>query len=692
MKTIGCFVLLLSQVFLLAQTVALPKKTGWHILKNGQETKLSDQYLFIGSFDTQGLAVFLKCNSSGVLDDKGSILYQSDKPIRALGDGCFYLDEQELLLFGKSSLESHKVKFAEVSSNWIFARIEFEQVVFNKISKAKFHIGFNGTKEIGNHLVVDKQSWYYLYDPKGQLLDSTDVESFEDIVTRPSYHKYQQHTSGDYLVWFTPRHKCLILSDKYVFLPEALQISDFCDFIEVREKKYTHLYDIRTGNKMLSSLGDYLRPTFGNVFLFRRDNLYGLMDPRGKTLIPSKYSSIQVFQQYILVEENNLSGIYNREYKLVVPCKYSRIEPKFNFYFTNRNYRKGLISRQTNREILEPVYDEILIQGNIIKAQLGSRMLVYEFNSQHEIVKEYAINNVVILDNSSLKDAKIDFDSRLFQIGWFYEIKTVKSGDGSDIVRLLWQLKDGRDSILSKTKFNNLRYLHNAPIVLNKIIPQAEDEFKTQYGAISNTNGKQLVDFRIVDIDTLDFQVRNYARYLNLDGECGLINRNCQTKKYPYIDKGNQKFVRVCVSGKLIPGSKSRDTINVVSILNSDFNSSRFFAPRLIGNTSYNSYTIKNAQWNYLNNDGELLFQENFEYAFPFVGSTAIVKTKTGFGLVDSSGYVIEPIYRNIRQKIINQDTLYIVETHTDGAELFDFSNHVLNSLQINNSIKSFKR
>lgn len=684
-RAVLLFVVLLYVYSFQAQTVALPTKSGWVIHKSGTQKPISEPVLYIGVYDEYDYAPFTGFREMGVIDHNGTVLYRAKAKIQALDFGFFLVGENLLLHVHQGAIEEQEFNIIENREQWIHGELNGNIVLINKPSGMVIPLDTKRFKVVDNHAFVSEAFHNSLYAPNGQLLDTTRFMSSNAFEDFPSYCSELKHPSGDALLWFSPRKKMILQDGKTVDLGKSKRVVVFKNHLEVVENNRVSLYDLRRKKFTMTFAGEMLRPVGNDYLIFKANNKTGLLNASGKILIPAEFDEITMFKNYILVKKGRLSGLYDNEFKKVMDCNYTLIEPRYNFYFTQKFGGRGLVSRKTNQEILAPVYDQILIQGNKIKAWLGTQLRIFVIDDGHKILEEFVVNDVISVDKSTYIDARIDYDPRLHQIGWFHISRHVKNEDGTMIHRLLWGLKDEHDSVILNPKYARLRYVHDAPVTFYPLPEVEKKTYRYSFGAVSNTTGSVVPNLVIVDIDTNDFKYRKYARFSAPDERYGILKSNGEFKHYMYVDRGDEPIVRVCKRAEIIPLDRNHTGINYEPIINLDLNNSMTFLGRKFDKKFCSQLYFRDAQWNFINSEGDPIFQDDFDYAFPFVGRHAIVKAKTGYGVVDSIGYVIAPEYGNITRVFFNGDTLFLVEQKPQGATLFQFEFGVLKNLNIHN-------
>lgn len=684
-RVVWCLLIVLFTYGIAAQTVALPSKIGWVVHSQGEKNQVKETVLYVGLFDSRKLATFSGFREMGILNHKGEVLFRVGAKIDALDYGFFMVGDSILIQVVNDNLSKKAFRLMHNYEQWIIGVSGSQMIAINKPSGSKISMNALNHQVINDFLCFQVRETNYLYAPNGKLMDTTSNRSSNPFEISEDYCSDVRQVTGNVLIWFTPRLKLLLLDGNKVSLDKARRVAVLNGYVEIVEATKVHLLDLKTKRIAMTAQGEMLRPIGNNHILFRVNNKMGLLNGEGKVLIRAEYDNISLFKQYTLVRKGDFMGLFNQDFTKVLDCNFTKIEPRYNFYYTQKFSGRGLVSRKTNKEILAPVYDQILIKDNKIKAWLGNQLRIFVFDENHKIVDEFIVNNVVSVDKADYIDAKIDFDPRLFQIGWFHVSREVKNDKGSTIHRLLWGIKDERDSVILNPSVANVKYLHEAPITLFPL-PESDNKFyRHSFGGINNLNGKVVPKLVILDIDTNDFQSRNFARFSAPDFRHGILTRDCKFTLYPYIDRGDDAFLRVCRSGVFTFVDDKLADENCEPMISSNLNALEPYEGRLIDKKFVSHLLFDKAKWNFLNTEGQPVFDEDFEYAYPFVGKHAIVLTQTGFGVVDTSKFVIEPIYRSIKRVYYNGDTLFLVEQKPQGASLFQFSHGMLHNLRIHN-------
>lgn len=114
------------------------------------------------------------------------------------------------------------------------------------------------------------------------------------------------------------------------------------------KEKYDNSFEINSNHTMKVQNGEY----------------YGVIDSKGKEIIPIEYQSISTSQTGIsIVKKDNKYGLIDQEGKIIIPLKYEQINTFQDYgYKVKIGDKYGLVD-QNDKEILPIVYDSFFIAG-----------------------------------------------------------------------------------------------------------------------------------------------------------------------------------------------------------------------------------------------------------------------------------------------------------------------------------------
>ncbi len=133
------------------------------------------------------------------------------------------------------------------------------------------------------------------------------------------------------------------------------------------------------------------------VYLFKKENRYGVVDYLGNTLIKNKYDNLEFITNsklsgQFLTFEKGKSKIIDLKEKVVVESKDSIVQNFGNFWGIKINNKFGLINTKGNL-VLEPIYDSIYIWDYLQEKEDSPklRIVVNKKIGQYDCVTERVI-------------------------------------------------------------------------------------------------------------------------------------------------------------------------------------------------------------------------------------------------------------------------------------------------------------
>jgi hypothetical protein len=182
-------------------------------------------------------------------------------------------------------------------------------------------------------------------------------------------------------------------------------------FILEKNNKYSISKDSTKGNFTFDTI---CKSKFEDYLFTKQNNQWGIIDMKGKTIIPNEYDNINSACCYdnlngkdnFIVRKTNKVGIINYKNKIVIPIIYEKLTnwveygPKAHYVF--KNNKIGVIKH--NGEFMIPIkYDSLYYENNdIIKGKLNNKIGV--INSKNKIIIPFEYDKLII-----------DFDKYGFQ-------------------------------------------------------------------------------------------------------------------------------------------------------------------------------------------------------------------------------------------------------------------------------------
>ncbi len=648
----------------LINPLPIVKNGRWYLFDGQKEIQLPDTYTYVNTFDEQGTAFYSEGNNHGVIDKHGNEITKSIyKEIEQIGNGIY---KQSTLngyeLFTSDKLTSILCNWSKkIDDNWLVYFYDTTSYLLNTNWNKGIPIksSFDIQKSILNYLILQtNQNYYKLYDPKGKLIDSS-----EAIVKINENNFYYKGTQQQIYVdvngkWEVPKNV-----KNFIIYENTIKISiDNKTKIIFKNSKKT----------LIEAICDNIEKD-GENFKIIKGNTQGLIDKNGKILIPPIYDVFFKLPNGYFIYKNQLKGFMNLNFKEKIPCQFKEIyfDTKFIYTESYLGY-KGLINPINFEEILPAYYTKITIEENMIKAYGNDKLVIMQLNENQTVKNKVILDHVITL-TSPLNTNKFVYDRRLLSIGWYFDTISVFDKNHNWVkTDLRWGIKNNQDSILLKSSVRNPKFIENAPItfvksgvsdlkLFNNCFVQKEVNFYMLY---NHEIGKKAKSPAIFDIDTTDFINHDFARFLHQNGQ-GFYFRDHTVKLVNYIDPGENEFIRYCnfsASEKLTTTSKCKTPISIDDV---------YFNKQMI-NSNRNSFEFKDAKWNYLNKNGDSLFNEPFDFASNFYLNTAIVKGKKGWGLINKDSIVIPMIFSNIERVKEFGDTLFKVQLAQKGKLYFD--------------------
>jgi hypothetical protein len=658
----------------LGQIMPLIDGNKWVLKEGERRTMLPSSIHYVHSFDEQETAKVRTASGIALILKTGEIVLETRKNLDPIGFGHYIKGFDTLVFIHNNEVFQEKIKnFKKHEGNWI--SYQNDSMLINKNLKQQISIatkGLNFFSAMDEYLVLQQDQMFFLYTSKGELLDSI-FNMYRQFRFISGQGIIQLKDPADLLIWHSNAMSLFLLDGRLISLPndmDGFQIN-MDNTLAVCGNRKCSIYELEQGTQLFSTKADKINSCSKGLYTYTLDGKSGLIDKTGKILLPAKYDFLSLRNHYISVSNNRLTGILNKEFKEVVPCRYSRIQVGVNYYRTQLHQFHGLISRRNNKELLKPVYDQIVISENKIRAWSGSTMLILEIDSNHNVVNEIALTNVIPINIPLFIDAEDVYDPRLLEIGWFLEPSEIEDDKGNVKQVVRFGLKNETDSVIYTPKSSTPHYLHQAPFSLIVTKPANKQEPQI-LSPVFLESGRVNPKIAIREIDTSDFQYRGYARYVDNKEQFLIINSQGVTRQFEHIEPTKNEFLRVCKSGQTKPTNDCKEGMECSKFARVGFNQRQVYNARYIGKNLNTYYTVEDGLWNYLDQDGNDLFEQDFLYAEPFLKGTAIVRTETGYGVISKDSFLIAPIYSSIQRLAEYSDTLFMVKKLIGGSRYYD--------------------
>ena len=654
-----CFQLIGQQ---LTHPLPIVRNGRWYLFDGNKEIQLPITYTDVQPFDEKGIAIFSEGNNHGLIGIYGKEITKSIyNDLEQIGNGIYKQNTKA----GYELFTSDKK--TSILCNWS-QKMDEKWLVYS-YDTSIYLLNLNWEKGIPIHSTLDVQasilnylilkssnSNFQLFDPLGNLIDS--LPSKININENNFYFKGLN------------KHIYVDVFGKFDFPKNADNVYIYENSIKYSYLDKTKLIDKKSKKTIVEALYDNIEYEGDNYKIFKGKN-QGLMNKNGKILIQPIYDLFLKIPTGYFVFKNQLKGYLDSNYKEKIPCHFKEIHFEKNFIFTETFLGgKGLLQLQTFNEILPAFYSKLDIYDNYIKAYESDKLVILYLNEDKTIKSKVLLDHVMTIKRYN-NFSNFEYDHRLLSIGWYFDTVGVFNKNHQWVkTELKWGIKNSQDSVLMKPSVKNPIYVEDAPITLVRSGTSDINLFNN-YLAYKNINfysiynheiGKKIKHIAVFNFSMKDFKKGDYARFIHQTGE-GFYFRDHTIKLVDYIEPGDQAFVRYCnftEANKTFKKSKTAVTVDQI-----------YFDTILFKKDSQ-LFEFKNARWNYINKNGDSLFDEPFDYASNFYLNTAIVKGKKGWGLVNKDSIIIPLIYSNIERLKEFSDTIFKVEIAQKGTVYFD--------------------
>ncbi len=657
---------------LFAQQPLVGNKDGlWTIFQGANIVELPKTYIDVGNPDQHGISYFSENGQYGLINAKGEVLVKPNfRKIESLGSGYFGVvaPESNFILHhrdGSTMLDSC-IRWEQVENAWV--------KVTQKNKKTYLLNGESGKKwqlDSNNRLVQHAFDYVLLHTRTGTtLLDKVGRE----INLEGGFSTFGE----DYLRIKSKEEDLLIFKCNSMKLPQNMRSLAFKDdIIEYSlENRTVHL--TREGEVRLDVPYSKVEPGGIGRYIVSNDFKYGLIDSDGNELIPLKYSSLQRNGSNYFARTSQGLGVVSSSGREIVPCQYQTIYKSGAFYqVASKLNLVGLYSTKLNKLILNTSYERVAVSEDKIRAWLSDNLRILSYDKDHNITDDLTLNNTVSKFNRLTGGSEID--ARLYGIGWFNEASPIFDEEGFRTGEILkWGLKDNSDSVITKPRF--LEPIFVPQMNFSLIFSGRSEEFwygsKLQlvhaYTPIDVTNGRFLDVGRIIALDTADIFSRNYIRYCSENG-LGYITTDNKVHPLVYMDVKDHSIIRVASSKATSYQAVEEDDPEGVYFYNSNLmDDTREPLTWLDGKEEVPKIKFLNSEWNFLDTNGTLLFDEPFEFVERFKMERSIVKRNGKWGVCSKDSVIIPTIYSSVKRVAELGDTVFQVQLSRTGTRFMD--------------------
>lgn len=467
----------------------------------------------------------------------------------------------------------------------------------------------------------------------------------------------------------------------------TLFLSSLSD-VEAKDQYTVYIKDGKKG--LINQLGEVIIPAkyedlgwsegypafTDNVIGYKKKDKWGLISSENKIITPPKYHSLVSSSGYIVasikprINSPIKYGVINSKGKSLIPFTYSYLKLSGQNVIARNNGDYGLLNLN-NKPILPFIYlriDSIAV----------NRFAVQDVNKKVSIVDQ---------KGNSLLKSSIDSISSLRK-DFYYIYKNGKSGILSSSGILLFppeyksiKVNGNNVSVQSFNKWEIIDEKTGDRLLLNFDLVEVVEE---DLFIVSINNKKRLLHFE----DSEEKYSNAYDDIKN-GGNKKFVSR--QGNKQGVIRKDGSEIIPVNFDSILIDKSfiyarKRRDWALYDTL---GIKKSVFDYQEMLPISEGRIPVMRNSKWGFINRKGEEIIFPVFEEIYPFSNGLAVVRFHNEIGIIDKEGeWVIYP-QKGDKITVISRDK-YLISTSTTNR-IMSFDGDVIyfteNSLEIDNDI-----
>lgn len=650
----------------------------WMIYHEKERIELPSTVHYLGNFDEAGLAIFAEFDRYGVLDQHGKIRCAATfQEIKSLGNGYFTAlnDHGASLIDVKDDiLANESLGQCEILTNfWYEISNENEKTWLNTSSSRKY------TLQEGDSLLKAGFGFLYVNTPSGTILLDPGGDTISLEFTTPTF-------TQNHVTICAPQYKAIVFRNRVIQLSLNAENIGFLE----NDLMYTlegqvFVLDGESGELKLTVSSNKLVAFDREFYLCQKGANWGLIRKNGDVFIPSNYLAVYRSGPYFQVVNREGSGLLDSLGSEVLQCRYRRIAIQGEFFkLTSTIDLEGLVSKKNPSLNLPCQYNEIRVGSNSIKGYTDNYLRIIHFDREHKIQDNVLLENVIDVQMRGKMDKGERIDSRLFDLGWF--CKNVGQFDEEGYLigeRLKWGLLGFEDTLLLPARYRQPLFIPQADFsMINRGKKEqafyGNEEEVELWTMMSHISGRPVSQEMILSIDTVDLLFRNYVRLFTQKGPAVFLPGN-KMMSVDYIDPGMAEIQRYCISSShTVKMAKQTDKESVgLPTWNQNDNPNFSITIKEFNKTS-NFVKFPDARWNFLTQEGEPLFEEDFDYVFPFFCGRSIVKQNGRWGLVSRDTTLIQPIFSAVDRVSELGDTVFLVKRTPQGIQLYDSAFHAL--------------
>ncbi|MFL5730186.1 MAG: WG repeat-containing protein, partial [Cytophagaceae bacterium] len=620
-KSLFIFILIFCSALSFSQSlhgILLPiQEDGkWGLIDTSGKIVLKPQYDHIGLFGRYGFAISRKANKFGFISLHDRISEPVYDQVRVINENYVLLQEQQdwkimKVSSGKLFFNLHQGNLLSEFQRGYFLWKQGEKLgVFDTAGQIVLPCEYDSIalmrymKEV---LIVKKNNLYGF----NRLRDGRQLLA-------PLLKTYQRY--GYHLVYKDEHGNTGLITGKGTVVSARWdEVSPMNDrMVQVRKGNKWGLVHSDNDSLIVKPAYDYFWYYHHSLVIGVKGGKWELINDQGKTIIPGKYEHIyKISEELAAVQQGKLWGLVREKNgEVVISPRYEYIGYDFNRFFLLSTYhgKKGMISLQ-GKVIHEPVFDDIDYFNESVKCYLGSRAILYKFNTKGEITAKFTPAEFCSLHmpyhvrvkhpgsrgggcggNYSNRIEYWYFDPRVKKWGFKYPRHTYHEDKA---------YYNYKDEIIVEPRFNEVDFYKDFVKVMQYSKIAGSNDSAMTYGIYERYAPQMVAPVRFSDINMKNLEIARVTGAKELNGSWVMISTE---KEYPetiipiisdhnnkYTLKGFGNFDRMT---GLAPIKLKRENTDEPGRWGfSDVAGTVFIPPLYEDATDFRTFEIKSGHW-----------------------------------------------------------------------------------------------
>lgn len=643
--------LLVCQVF--GQEIPLIRFRDQHfwIQDGNSKVQLPSTYEFVLPFQNPDYSFYIKNGKKGIIGNKGQeyTAAKYDK-IEHLGQGFFSFFSDSIYTANIYTKELYVGRATKKNEYWVvishpdssfFLNLKTGKTVSQKPNQRTYNTFL---VEHYRDSLINKIT---LTDSTGRRKEITGIE--EQIVQNDTLFLF---TQGDKKVVLTPSQIFQFTTRAKINFKSALNYT-----FSVSHNGLVKLYSIYSKDPLYEMEGEELEFDDNPRYLqIKRKGKWGLIDYDRNWVMECKYDAIEVNKDYIVGANINRSGeILRLSDRKKFPFPYDQIYPGTAFHTVSYAGLYGVCDTSRFKEILPPLYAQVQTFDTLLVGITTESQRRMGIDSSLQVIYDITVPKFKEFRTKPRKD----HDPRLDAQGWFYVENEVLDREGFLTgTRRTYGLVNDTGAMLLKPTLVTPRFLFGRNYVLfeagSSNVSDGSKSYVAKEFGLGFLDGKLNSGAGIYSIKQEDIFKNEYIRFRS-NTKPGIITMDGKLVYFDLIDFLPERLPRVCFDTKDYKKINNPTKTSLVSV-----ESINTGIPGIIQektSTTFINYSYydkpveyEGGKWNFLADDGSLLFEENLEFTFPFSQGRSIAKSNGKWGVLSDTGFVIPPIYNDINR------------------------------------------